>query len=360
MIGWMRNAPLAWRLWISQSIVMALVVLAMTLAIEHYSASYLMTLMKEYKISPAPVHDMFTANLRLVALLAGIGAVVLAAALCFLVTAGIVGPLQGIVEMTGRVAAGDRAARLPESGSSEVVALSRAFNELTARLHQREEMQKSLIGSVAHELRTPLTNIRGYLEALTDDVLAPSKELFRSLHEETLLLTRVVENLFDLAEACSVAATLVKKPLDVQALLDRAIASCGPSLDAKQIQVERSVEACRTPVLADARIVQAVRNLIQNAVEHTPEQGRVEVRCEARPGEVRIVVSDNGEGIAAEDLPFIFDRFFRGHAHRHEEMRGAGLGLAIVKELVTAHGGQVGADPVENGARVWFTLPATA
>jgi signal transduction histidine kinase len=226
------------------------------------------------------------------------------------------------------------------------------------RLQQREAMQKLLVANVAHELRTPLTNIRGYLEALTDEVLPPSKELFQSLQEETLLLTRVVENLFDLAEATSAATNLKLTRTRLSVLVDRAISSCQRQSGAKNIRVDTHYETGTMEVAADPdRIVQVLRNLLQNAIEHAPLHGHIQVSAHREQDGIRILVADDGGGIDEADLPFIFDRFYRGVARNSGEVKGAGLGLAIVKELVAAHGGRVGADRSENGARVWFTLP---
>jgi two-component system sensor histidine kinase BaeS len=192
-------------------------------------------------------------------------------------------------------------------------------------------MQNLMVSSVAHELRTPLTNIRGYLEALAVEVLAPSGELFLSLHEETRTnLTAVVE---------------------------RAIGICRPKIEAKQLSLDfRPVPAVHE-ITADAdRIVRGIRNLLQNAVEHAAPGGHIQVILSESNDAIRLLVADDGESIDDANLPFIFDRFYRGRRPA-EQARGAGLELAIVKEPVIAHGGRVGADRSDTGARVWFTVP---
>jgi len=351
------QSPLLWKLWIAQSLVMALVITAVCLAVDHYGAVYLMALMKQFHLSPSPLHYMFTERLHFIARSAGVAGVLLGVPVCFFQIMGIVRPLDEIVLMAGRVADGDRV-RLQTTGPDEVQRLGRAFNELSDRLEQREAMQKFLVANVAHELRTPLTNIRGYLEALTDGVLPPSKEIFQSLQEETLLLTRVVENLFDLAEAASAAKNLALVRTPISAIVRRAIQSCQHRSAAKNIRIDTLFEPGATEVVADEhRIVQVVRNLLQNAIEHTPVGGHIQVAADELPDAIRIVVTDDGEGIDEADLPFVFDRFFRGRERRSAQPKGAGLGLAIAKELVTAHGGRVGADRSDRGARVWFTLP---
>jgi len=357
-VTWVRDASLLWKIWISQCAVMAAVITAVCLAVDHYGAAYLMALMNQFHLSPAPLHYMFTGRLHFVARSAGVAGALLAAPVCFFLTMGIVKPLKEIVEMTGRVAAGDRTARLPTKGPDEVKRLAGAFNELVDRLRQKDQMQNLLVSSVAHELRTPLTNIRGYLEALVDEVLSPSREIFQSLHEETLLLTKVVDNLFDLAEANAAANSLELRPTNLAALVERAISTCRPQIDAKRITVEVRFRSETSQVVADSdRIVQAVRNLLQNAVEHSPPDGHIQIVADDVGDAIQLVFLDDGDGIDEADLPFVFDRFFRGRRRSSQHGRGAGLGLAIVKELVTAHGGRVGAERSDTGAHVWFTLP---
>src|SRR5271165_2589313 len=156
------QSPLLWKLWIAQSLVMALVITVVCLAVDHYSAVYLMALMRQFHLSPSPLHYMFTEKLHFIARSAGVGGALLGIPVCFFLIMGIVRPLEEIVRMAGRVADGDRIVKLQTTGPDEVQRLGRAFNELADRLEQREAMQKFLVANVAHELRTPLTNIRGY------------------------------------------------------------------------------------------------------------------------------------------------------------------------------------------------------
>jgi signal transduction histidine kinase len=349
----LRQSPLLWKIWSTQCLVTALIVAAVCIGIDYF----LMAVMTQFNFTPQPIHDMFTGRLHLIARVAGVSGAGLAAVVCFFAARGIVTPLREIVEMTGRVAEGDRMVKIPAEGTDEVATLGRAFNELVDRLEQKDELQKALIANVAHELRTPLTNIRGYLEALTDEVMPPSKEVFVSLQEETLVLTKVVDNLFELAEANSVAATLALEPIQISDLFARVIAVCRRRIEAKRIQIETRIGPGAEMIHADGRILRALRNLVQNAIEHVPENGTVRMAAESLPDSIRVLVSDDGDGIDGQDIPFIFDRFFRGRRRPTGEVRGVGLGLAIVKELVVAHGGRVGAERMDKGAAVWFSLP---
>ncbi len=349
--------PLAWEIWISQCLVTAAALAIVSIAIDIYSTSYLMSLMKEYKVTPVPIHNMFTQMLYRVALAAGLGGVVLSAVISFFSARGISRPLNRIVGVMARVMEGNPAPELPVTGPREARELSGAFNQLVRQLREREELQKSLVASVAHELRTPLTNMRGYLEALRDSVMPPSAELFDSLHDEALLLSGVVDNLFTLAETNSAINHLEPERIDLRMLISGAVTSCQYRIDAKLLTLELRIAPDAYSVVADRRIRQAARNLLQNAVEHTPDRSRVVVTTQCIESGVRLTVIDQGHGIDDRDLPFIFDRFFRGKRQPPGGVRGAGLGLSIVKELVIANGGAVGAESTPEGARVWFDLP---
>ena len=349
--------PLAWQIWISQCLVTAAALAIVSLAINIYGTNYLMSLMKEYKVTPVPIHNIFTRMLYRVALAAGLGGVLLSALMGFLSARGIIRPLNRIVEVMARVMEGNPEPDLPMTGPREARQLSGAFNLLVHRLREREELQKSLVTSVAHELRTPLTNMRGYLEALRDGIMPPSRALFDSLHDETLLLSGVVDNLFTLAETHSAMKHLEPERIDLRMLISSAATSCQHRIDAKLLTVELRIAPDAHSVVADRRILQAVRNLLQNAVEHTLDGSRVVVTTQRIEGRVRLTVIDQGHGIDDRDLPFIFDRFFRGKRQPPGGVRGAGLGLSIVKDLVIANGGAMGAESTSAGARVWFELP---
>lgn len=349
--------PLAWQIWISQCLVTAAALAVVSMAINIYSSNYLMSLMKEYKVTPVPIHDMFTLMLYRVALAAGLGGVAVSAVISFFSARGISRPLNRIVEVMARVMEGNPAPHLPVTGPREARKLSESFNMLARQLRERDELQKSLVASVAHELRTPLTNMRGYLEALRDGVMQPTPELFDSLHDEALLLSGVVDNLFTLAETNSAVNNLEPERIDLRMLISRAATSCQTRIDAKLLTLELRIAPGAQCVTADRRIRQAMRNLLQNAVEHTPERSRIVVTTAVVAHRVRLTVMDRGNGIDDRDLPYIFDRFFRGRRQPAGGVRGAGLGLSIVKELVIANGGSVGAESTPEGARVWFELP---
>jgi signal transduction histidine kinase len=350
--------PLLWQIWSLHFASTLFLVTAVCLAVDHYGADYLMKIMKQYHFSPVPLHGMFTQKLHFLARGAGVIGALVGAVVGFFISKGIVSPLHEIVEMAGRVSGGDRTVRVRGEGSLEVHQLAGAFNELVARLREKEKMEMSLITNVAHELRTPLTNLRGYLEALTDDVVSPSKEIFRSLHEETLLLGKVVDSLFALADADAAASSLQLRAVNLRSVAERAVNVCRPQIEAGNYSLETRFEPGSELVIADGdRLVQVVRNLLENALDHTPPGGEIRILTTGLANEISLAIEDNGEGFDEADRPFLFERFFRGRRRTTAETKGLGLGLAIVKELIVAHGGRVGAESRETGARVWFTLP---
>jgi len=228
---------------------------------------------------------------------------------------------------------------------------------------------------VAHELRTPLTNIRGYLEALRDGVARPEPALLASLHDEALLLNRLVDDLQDLALAEAGQLRLEPQRVALHEIADQAAGALRPALEAKQLELQIELPAELPDVWADAeRVGQVLRNLLNNAIMHTPEGGSITISVAQatkdegnalqpfvlRPSSfVTLRVSDSGSGIAPEHLTDVFERFYRADRARARATGGAGLGLAIVKQLVEAHGGRVWAANVPGqGACISFTLPA--
>jgi len=268
-------------------------------------------------------------------------------------------PLTQMTGITRRIASGDYTARAQTSSEDEVGQLAEAFNQMAQSLQRVEQLRKTMVIDVAHELRTPLTNIRGYIEALRDGVIPSSKETFESLHEETIRLAKLVEDLLQLARADASRGALHRQRIDLEALALQALELFRPKFAAKGIFLKVELSNAGGPITADPeKLSQVLRNLLENSWEYTPQGGSVEVFVERLTDGVRVIFSNSGEGIAEEDLPFIFERFYRGEKSRSRDHGGAGIGLAIVKELIEAHGGEVGAQSSSAVTRVWFTLPA--
>jgi two-component system OmpR family sensor kinase len=238
--------------------------------------------------------------------------------------------------------------------------VGQAFNEMTSALEEGERLRQNLVADVAHELRTPLSVLQGNLRALLDDVYPLEKAEIAGLYDETRLLSRLVDDLRELAQAEAGQLSFNLRPTDVGDVLRTTVTNFEPAAEAKAIGLMVKVADKLPPATSDPdRLAQVLRNLLTNALRHTPEGGQVTVSATTAGDAVEIAVADNGEGIAPEDLPHVFDRFYRGDRSRSRAEGSAGLGLAIVRAIVEAHGGQVRAasDGPGQGSTFRFTLP---
>lgn len=251
----------------------------------------------------------------------------------------------------------------PIAGHDEIAALAAALEEQSQRRERAEAQRKAMVDDIAHELRTPLSNIRSWLEATQDGLADPGKDpaLTAALLAEAVQLQRIIDDLQDLAAADAGTLRLHRRPLDAADLVHQSVTAHRGSAEAAGSRLVVHVER-PCPVDADpGRITQALGNLISNAVRHTPAGGTVTVTAARRPGPratVELQVRDTGPGIAADDLPHVFDRFWRADPSRTRDTGGSGLGLAIVKHLVEAHGGTVQAASDASGATFTIHLPA--
>jgi signal transduction histidine kinase len=255
---------------------------------------------------------------------------------------------------------GDLAQRVPVRGGGELGELARAFNAMAEAVASNEQLRRHMVSDVAHELRTPLTNIRGHLEALCDGVLAPDRETFDSLLEEAGLLTRLVEDLQQLALAEAGQLRLEREPAQVEEIVGRTATAVQAQFTARELRLATDCSPGLPTVDIDAeRIGQVLRNLLNNAAAYTPKGGRVAISARHSDGYVEVSVADSGIGIAPEDLPYVFERFYRADRSRARATGGAGLGLAIAKQLVEAHGGRIWVESdLGQGTKFTFTLPA--
>jgi two-component system sensor histidine kinase BaeS len=237
--------------------------------------------------------------------------------------------------------------------------LGRAFNRMADSLQRGEERQRRMVADVAHELRTPLANLRGYLEALQDGVLPPSPELFASLHEEALLQQRIVDDLQDLALAEAGALAYHRGHTDLAELAETCRVAHAALAEAAGVtlSVRSTRPAC---VHGDPdRLRQVFGNLVRNALAATAPGGTVTLRVERGRQRAGITVLDTGSGIAEDDLPHLFDRFWRADGTRGRMSGGSGLGLAIARQIVTDHGGSLTVrSRLGEGSAFTVSLPA--
>jgi two-component system sensor histidine kinase BaeS len=297
------------------------------------------------------------AQVRRLTITAGAAAAV-AVVLAFLTWRRISGPVHALTRAAHALEAGDLASRAPVAGRDELGTLSHAFNAMAERIERDTALRRRMTSDIAHELRTPLNNLAGFADALADGVVAPAPAAFASLQEEVAILTRLVADLEQLALGDSGGLDLQVEEIDLAEVAANAIQSVTPRASDAGVAVGLETSAC-VPVRGDpARLGQVARNLLENAVRHTPAGGRVRVSVRELPTAVSMSVEDNGPGIAPEHLPFIFERLYRADPARAKATGGSGLGLAIARQLVEAHGGTISAGASAlGGARFSIELP---
>ncbi|MCW3816189.1 ATP-binding protein [Micromonospora sp. DR5-3] len=327
-------------------------------------------------VTPVPVRIYFGARGEaarpvatgpLLAAAAGIALVVILGTA--LVSHRVLRPIRTLTTVAQHLGRGDLSSRVPVHGNDELAHLGRSFNRMADSLQRGEERQRRLVADVAHELRTPLANLRGYLEALADGVIAPDPELFASLHEEAVLQQRIVDDLQDLALAEAGRLAYHRVAVDVAELLEtcrtahRARAEAAGVTLTVQVEPQPAVSgggAAPPLVSVDPdRLRQVLGNLITNAVRATAPGGSISLHATGTAAAAVIRVADTGTGIEPSALPHIFDRFWRADPARGRQTGGGGLGLAIARQIVTDHGGTITvASQVDVGTTFTITLPA--
>lgn len=294
---------------------------------------------------------------------AALSAVLVALGLGVWIASRISRPIEALTRAAERLRAGHHDERVATEAPGEVAQLARAFNALASDLERAESLRVRLVGDVAHELRTPLTRLRGQVEALRDGLLPLDRKAVESLYEEALLLSRLVEDVQQLALADAERLPLRRVPIDAAELAHRAAAAA--SAQANAAGVELLVEAA-SPCAAEAdpeRLSQVLGNLIANALASTPRGGHVVLGVHPASGGdgVEISVTDDGNGIGADHLPQVFERFYRVDESRQRganDSGGSGLGLAIVREIAEAHGGSATIQSATGlGTKVTIALP---
>jgi signal transduction histidine kinase len=332
--------------------------------------------------SPDPIEAGFIGAVNRSLVWSAVAAGVTALLLTLALSRRILGPIEALTAAARAMERGDLSRRVRARSNDEIGELAQAFNAMADGLAHQERLRRTMVGDVAHELRTPLTNIRGYLEALRDGVARPEPALLASLHDEALLLNRLVDDLQDLTLAEAGQLHMDPRPVALCEIVEQSAVAIQPALDGKALSLRIELPDDLPQVRADPeRVSQVLRNLLNNAITHTPAGGSIticaaqetkderrttkDVSSDAEPfvlgpsSFVTVTLSDSGPGIAPEHLANIFERFYRADRSRARATGGAGLGLAIVKQLVEAHGGRVWADSTPGqGTCISFTLPA--
>ncbi|MCL4871128.1 MAG: HAMP domain-containing protein [Anaerolineae bacterium] len=287
----------------------------------------------------------FEANLIPGLGLAALGAAAFAAVLGVVLARNLTRPLQELTAATRAVAKGELGVEVPVRSQDEIGELAYAFNQMNGELARGRQLRRQMTADIAHELRTPLSLILGHAEALQEGVLPPTPETFAIIHDEARRLNRLVDDLRTLSLVDAGELPLRLRPSSSQEILTSAAASFRPYATSKQVELLTEIEPDLPDLLVDPdRMAQVVGNLLANALRYTPERGRVVLRAHRHPEGVQWQVQDSGPGIAPEQLPHLFDRFYKADKARERGEAGSGLGLAIARSLVEAHRGRLWAE----------------
>ncbi|WP_433012781.1 sensor histidine kinase [Kribbella sp. CA-294648] len=288
-----------------------------------------------------------------------LGVLLIAALVMVFAGRRLVRPILALTGAAQRMTNGDHAARVPVTGRDEVARLGHAFNAMAESIQHHDHQRKAMVSDVAHELRTPLANIKGYLVASEDGVVPLDRELVTSLLEEAGLLERLVADLQDLALADAGKLRIHPELKDLAELAQQVVSAHRPAAEAAGVSLVAEVTGPAPAIVDNARVRQALGNLVSNAIRFTPADGTVLVGVRRVGDGYSLTVTDNGAGIAEEHLPYLFDRFYRAEHSRSRTTGGSGLGLAITKHLVEAHRGTISATSrLGHGSSFTIYLPA--
>ena len=314
-----------------------------------------------------PLERAFVERLRWLLLIGGLVAGALGILLGLALSRSLTAPLQRLATAARAVARRDFSQRVRVEGSAEMAEVAQAFNEMTTALARSEQQRQDLVADVAHELRTPLTVVQGNLRAILDDVYPLEKAEISRLYDETRLLGRLVDDLRELALADAGQLRLSLQPTDVGAVLGAMVENLGLAAEGRGVALDTRVPDELVQVQADPdRLAQVLGNLLVNALHHTPPGGEITVTARQVDNSVQISVADTGEGIAPQDLPHVFERFWRADPARagaaqagdKGSARRSGLGLAVAQSLIEAQGGRIWAESeLGRGSTFHFTVP---
>ncbi len=314
----------------------------------------------------ASLDAAFRQSLMQALVIAAVLATICALALSYVVSRQIANPVQRMLTATRRIGGGHYAERVvvaPANAGDELGQLAASFNDMASELEKTERRRVELVGDVAHELRTPIATLTGYLEGLLDGVVEPSPETWAKLHTESLRLRRLVDDLQELSRAEARQLPIRLTRVSPESIVSAARERVAPEYAEKQLDLLVTPPTGLPDVMADPdRAVQVLTNLLTNALRYTPAPGRVEVSVTRQSAALAFQVRDTGVGIAPENLPRVFERFYRVEKSRARALGGSGIGLTISKALVEAMRGSIRAESAGpgKGSAFTFTLPVAA
>ena len=313
-------------------------------------------LAKQYQVVGEASSNLFDRTMQFYLIRASILAVIVAGILYYFLVRKLILPLQRLEISAQKMASGEFQPCPEIPSEDEIGRLISAFNHLSSKLQQTEELRKKMVSNIAHELRTPLTNITGYLEALSTGVIQGEPELYRSLHEEALHLTGLVEELHQLNiwESKRLGQGELQK-ISVENVLESTLKSFELELNNKAIKVEANIQAA--DILGNREgIKQVITNLLKNVLKYD-RGGWVKIEGQTEDHDYKVVVTNLGQPIPDDKADQVFERFYRLDSSRNRKTGGAGLGLAIVKEIIEQHRGELGLISRDDEHSFWFTVP---
>lgn len=305
-------------------------------------------------------HDLqFSEQQHRFFLLAGLCIALLSMLVAFPVSRRLVLPIKLLAEATRKLTSGQYQTRITVASSDELGDLSRDFNRLATTLENNEQARQQWIADISHELRTPLSVLRGEIEALQDGLREVNAVRLDSLHNQVMNLNRLVNDLYELSMSDIGALNYQMQVIDVVTVLDRSIASRRDEFAAKQIKLTFDSDADAVLVFADdSRLQQLFSNLLTNALRYTDAGGELRVTLQNQQSKLLITLEDSAPGVAASDLPHLFERLYRVDNSRNRKTGGTGLGLAICKNIVDAHEGSISAAAsLSGGLKISIALP---
>jgi signal transduction histidine kinase len=306
-----------------------------------------------------PLEREFSESIHDSILLAGGLALAIALGLGVLFVRRLARPLEELRVAAEHISQGSLEPRVSITGSDELGRLGQTFNQMADSLQHSEELRRQLILDIAHELRNPLMVQQSHLELLVDNVTQPTPQQLQTIYEQNLLLGRLVRDLQVLALADAGELQILRTPAPLGEVLESIVAHMLPTMEEKKLILKADIADDLPTLSVDRqRIEQVLFNFLDNACRYTPPGGTIHLTAQREDSQIHVSVVDQGPGISAEDLPHLFERFYRGDKSRARASGGSGLGLAIAKALIEAHGGRIWAENApSSGASFHFTLP---
>lgn len=310
--------------------------------------------------SQIPTIYKIKTSILLIFLVSGVAGAVVALLFVTLLSRRTIRPLNQIKLAARKVAAGEYTERIPVKGKDEVSELCESFNNMVVALENLEHMRRDFIGNVSHELRTPITTIKGFIEGILDGVIPAERQegYLNIVRDEIRRMQNLVNELLDLAKMQAGEASLCLSDFDMNELIRRCVINLQQMFIEKNLEFKANFEAERMFVHADPDAIQRVLiNLLHNAIKFTPQDGEICIRTYVEKEKAVIIVEDTGKGISKEELPYIFERFYKTDKSRSMDRVGVGLGLAIVRSIIVSHNEIIKVESQEGrGTRFIFTL----